>query len=122
MADLTTGVAGEIYKDGKCVATFAFSNIPYLWNLNRNYKKLMQEATNLKATRKYLEIRRFKTKPCIRDWIARASIIERQVERLETKYNNEKKHRWKLFFLANLRLSKEMEVKCQEVCVGLCGA
>ncbi|KAL6328816.1 hypothetical protein AAG906_003833 [Vitis piasezkii] len=114
MADVTGGAAGEIYKDGKRVATFTYSNIRYRWHLNRNYKKLTQEATNLKATRKYLEIRRFKTKPCIRDWIARASIIERQVERLETKYNNEKKHRWKLFSLANL--SKEMEVKCQEVC------
>ncbi|WKA00502.1 hypothetical protein VitviT2T_018848 [Vitis vinifera] len=108
------GAGGEIYKDGKRVATFAISNILYLKDLNRNYKKLMQEAMKLKAMRIDLEIRRFKTKSCIRDWIARASIIERQVEHLETKYNNEKKHRWKLFSLANL--SKEMEVKCQEVC------
>ncbi|KAJ9687687.1 hypothetical protein PVL29_016248 [Vitis rotundifolia] len=114
MADLAGGAAGEIYKDGKRVATFAISNIRYLKDLNRNYNKLKQEAMKLKDMRKDLEIRRFKTKSCIRDWIARAWIIERQVVDLETKYNNEKKHRWKLFSLANL--SKEMEVKCQEVC------
>nr|CAN60524.1 hypothetical protein VITISV_010159 [Vitis vinifera] len=114
MADLAGGAAGEIYKDGKRVATFAISNILYLKDLNRNYKKLKQEAMKLKAMRKDLEIRRFKTKSCIRDWIARASTIERQVEDLEIKYNNKKKHRWKLLSLANL--GKEMEVKCQEVC------
>ncbi|XP_034701836.1 disease resistance protein RPS2-like [Vitis riparia] len=114
MADLAAGAAGEVFKDGKRVVTFAISNILYLKDLNRNYKKLKQEVIKLKATRKDLEIRRFKTKSCIRDWIARALTIESQVEDLEIKYNNKKKHRWKLLSLANL--GKEMELKCQEVC------
>ncbi|RVX05924.1 putative disease resistance protein [Vitis vinifera] len=113
MADLAGGAAGEIYKDGNRVATFAISNILYLKDLNRNYKKLKQEAMKLKAMRKDLEIRRFKTKSCIRDWIARASTIERQVEDLEIKYTI-KEASMEIAFPC--KSWQRDEVKCQEVC------
>lgn len=52
MADTVVGAAGgEIYKDGKSMATSVISRISNLKDLNRNNKKLMQEAMKLKATR-----------------------------------------------------------------------
>ena len=114
MANLASGAGGEIYKDGKKTVIGAATNFFDLIFLKRNHRKLMHEALMLKEMRETIkrEIRRFKM-PGIREWIARASVIEGEVEDLATSYNNVTQHKWTWFSRPNI--SKKMKEKCKEV-------
>lgn len=109
-AETLAAAAGvEVYRDGKSM----LKSIVYLKDLKSNYEKLMQEARELSAMKDAIckEINKYKFTPVVKEWIARAEMIEKEVRELETKYK--KKRQWRLDSLANL--SRKMVEKCNQV-------
>ncbi|KAJ9687646.1 hypothetical protein PVL29_016219 [Vitis rotundifolia] len=92
MANVVTGaadtIAVEVYKDGRSLLTSANSKIAFLIQEARKLWEL-KDATKT-------EISRHKISPVTREWIVKVEMIRREVRELETKYNDERKHPWRL--------------------------
>ena len=120
MIDVVSTTVGattvEVYKNGRSLLTSANSKNAYVKDLKKNYKKLIQEARKLWELRDAIEneISRHKISPVTREWIGKVEMIRNEVGELETKYNDERKHLWRLVCIrTHLNLSKDMAEKCK---------
>lgn len=118
MAKAAGVVEVEIYKDGRSLLTSVASKSTYVNDLKRNYKNLMQEENKLwelgDSVEKEISIH--KISQVTREWIIKVGTIIREVGELETKYNEEKKHPWRLVRISqHSNLSKDMVDKHKQV-------
>jgi disease resistance protein RPS2 len=118
-------VAGEVYKDGRRVASYIWDKVHRGKDLEDNHKRLKGEADKLSARRKDMEnaANRDMTKELTNEdkcWIDRVKKSEEEVQELENVYEKKYKNRkWRLsdsiFRLDRAKLSKQMEKKCTEL-------
>ena len=107
----------DLYRVGRSLLTSVSSIIAFPKDLKRNYKMLTEGAEKLKAL-KYdiLERSGHKKSPAMREWMDRAEMISEEVNQLETKYNDEMEHPWRLVhFWEHSYLSKVMAKKHNQV-------
>ena len=114
---MTDAAEVDLHRVGRSSLTSASSIIGFPKDLKRNYKMLTEGAEKLKAL-KYdiLERSGHKKSPALREWMDRAEMISEEVNQLETKYNDEMEHPWRLVrFWEHSYLSKVMAKKHNQV-------
>ena len=114
-------LAVKAYDDGSKVVGFFQKKNDYVKDLEENYHKLKSELGKLQARRDDIEAefnrdkRMQATREC-QDWILRVKEMEKQVSKLEEKYNSKGKPSWKpTSWTSRSKLSERMAKKSEEV-------
>ncbi|XP_031391574.1 probable disease resistance protein At1g61300 isoform X2 [Punica granatum] len=114
-------LAVEAYRDGRNLISYVTKKLDYADDLEKNYKRLTEEADKLFARRADVEAQVRKdmmkriTKECDA-WISRVRVIEQEVLELENEFKKGTKRTWrKRRILSRSTLSRRMANKCEEL-------
>ncbi|KAF7851179.1 hypothetical protein BT93_L4364 [Corymbia citriodora subsp. variegata] len=116
-----TAAAVEAYRDGKSLIAYVGRKINYANDLEKNFRRLTEEAEKLFARRDDVEAEankdktKKKTKEC-EAWIGRVKNVENEVQELENELRKGRKRSWKrrrIWSASNF--SKRLAEKCEEL-------
>ena len=100
------------------VLSFGANRFALWMDLTRNHQDLMREARKLWELRDGIsgEISSNRMTPQITQWMSQVEGMLTEVTGLDSKYNDRKKHPWKLYHrLRGASLSRDMTGKCEQV-------
>ncbi|KAI6679042.1 hypothetical protein NL676_039838 [Syzygium grande] len=116
-----TAAAVEAYRDGKSLIAYVGRKINCANDLEKNFRRLTEEAEKLFARRDDVEAEankdktKKKTKEC-EAWIGRVKNVENEVQELENEFRKRRKRSWKQrHILSAPNFSKRLAEKCEEL-------
>ena len=111
-------VAETTVREVGGVLSFGANRFSLRMDLTRNHQDLMREARKLWELRDGIsgEISSNRMTPHITQWMSQLEGMITEVTGLDNKYNDRKKHPWKLYHrLRGASLSRDMAGKCEQV-------
>ena len=115
---MEAGVGAGVGAVAETAVSLVISRFALRMDLNGNHQDLMREATKLRELRDGIsgEISSNRMTPRITQWMSQVEGMLIEVTGLDNKYNDRKKHPWKLYRrLRGASLSRDMAGKCEQV-------